>query len=147
MFFDFFEDDECKGKLDHCHIVLHFLLPADEDAPEAVHPAVGAFYHPPPCGLSGVPVRQGIFSAMANVRGIAILTNKGICDFVIIPLVHAKVLLLFRCRDGTKSDGALQGAADELHVMHVCSGYGEGQRNPVGVCENASLGSLFSPCL
>jgi hypothetical protein len=30
-------------------IVAHFLVPADQHAPEAMHPTMGAFHDPPPC--------------------------------------------------------------------------------------------------
>jgi hypothetical protein len=29
-------------------IVTHLLVPTDEEAPEAIHPTMRAFYHPPP---------------------------------------------------------------------------------------------------
>ena len=131
--FHFFENDERESEFYHCHIVLQLLFPADEDSTETVHPAVGAFNDPPPCALSGVPVRHGIFPPVANVRSISILPDKDVCGFVVVSLVQAKIVLLLWRRGRAKSDCVVQGIADELHVMYVCSGYGESQRDPVGV--------------
>ncbi|BCM88995.1 hypothetical protein IAD21_00837 [Abditibacteriota bacterium] len=50
-------------------IVIGLLFPADEDAAKAVHPRVGALYHPTPRFEPGLLLeRLGLFATGSDVR-------------------------------------------------------------------------------
>lgn len=57
------------GEMQHGEAVLPLLLPADEDAPEAVEPAVAALYHPAPGLLTRIALEtQGLFALRSYVE-------------------------------------------------------------------------------
>ena len=51
-------------------IIAHFFIPADQHAPEAIHPTMRAFHHPSPCLETGFLLeRLGLFPSGSDVDG------------------------------------------------------------------------------
>jgi hypothetical protein len=58
-------------------VVAHFLVPANQHAPEAIHPTMRAFHDPPPGLETGFLLeRRGLFPASADVGGEAKLGQQ-----------------------------------------------------------------------
>ena len=65
-------------------IVAHFLVPADQYAPETIHPTLRAFHHPPPGFATGLLLEcLGFFPARPDVRSEAKRVQE-LPDFVIV---------------------------------------------------------------
>src|SRR5438067_1928675 len=68
--------EEMTQEMELPQVVRRLLLPADEDAPEAVHPAVTALHDPAACLVPGLPLdRLGLFPAGADMTGVAELVH------------------------------------------------------------------------
>src|SRR5690606_37987754 len=60
--------DDAQGQVHHREVGIRPLLPADENAPKAVHPAVRALYDPVPRFEARFPLdRPGLLAAGSNV--------------------------------------------------------------------------------
>lgn len=133
MIFQFIEDDDRKGEVEHSHIVFQFLFPADENPSEPVHPTVGSLYHPSPGWLLWVSIGNGVLSTVSDMWGEAITANQSIDALVVIALVLTKILLSFGRRYRAKGNDVFQSRFNELHIMDVCSGDFPRQGNAVCV--------------
>lgn len=130
--------------MQHREVVLGALLPAHEQAPEAVEPGVGALDHPTPGAVAGlVPDGVGLLAAGAKVQGEAELGGEGAGLGVVVALVDAEPLRRLVGRLRTLDDDALDRLAGELVVVAVGAGDGEAERDPAAVCDQAALGALL----
>src|SRR2546421_4604641 len=103
-------------------IILRLFIPTHEEAAKAVHPGVRSFHHPPPCfepsfSLDGL----GLFSSWANMGRKAVFVQDVTHLLVVVALVqtHALRLLLGRLR--SLDDDALDGRAEQFHIMAMGS--------------------------
>src|SRR6516225_5080511 len=107
----------------HRDIILGLLAPADEDAPEAVQPAVCPLHHPTPRLLPRPPLgRSRLPRLLGDMRREPELLHDRLGLGVIVAVIHAQALRLFVGRRGPLDGDALDGLADHLHVGPVGQG-------------------------
>src|SRR5687768_8484627 len=63
--------DQPEREVGHGEVGIGALLPADQDAAEAVEPGMGALHHPPPRLGAGVALGSDLLAARAQVQGEA----------------------------------------------------------------------------
>ena len=74
-------------------VVVGLLLPADEQAAEAVHPGVRALDHPAPGPIArDLPFGGLLFAARADVGGVAPFRDRLPRRVLVVALVQAQVL-------------------------------------------------------
>src|SRR5512143_412683 len=101
-------------------VVLGFLIPAHQNAAEAVQPAVTALYHPPTRFLAGrARHRLSFHATRTNVSREAKLLQDGANLIVVIAFVQAQALRLF-CRGFRPLDqNALESCPHQFHIVAV----------------------------
>src|SRR4051795_8702307 len=81
--------------MEHCDIVVGLLVPANEDATEAVHPTMGALHHPAPGFEPRAALdRLRLLAPRSDVGGEAELHDEVADLVVVIALVQAQALSL-----------------------------------------------------
>jgi len=101
-------------------IIFRLLLPADEDAAKAIHPAVSALNDPTPCLESRSALdRLGLFSTSANVRRVAEVPEQIANLIVVVSFVQAHVLLPIQFDFWTLYGNAEQRRFDQLEVVAI----------------------------
>jgi GDSL-like Lipase/Acylhydrolase family len=85
--------DERTGEMKHCQVSVGPLLPANEDAAEAMQPGVGALDHPAAGAEAGLAFeRLRLLAAGANVGGEAELGRELTHLGVVVAAVEAEPL-------------------------------------------------------
>jgi hypothetical protein len=137
------ERDPCAGEMEEGFVVDGFLLPADEHAPEAIHPRVAPLHYPTPRGMSRV--RSSLRARLASfcdVHRIAALVKERPNVGVVVSLVSEKVLppsagLWTRTPHGE----AVERRGHQAHVMHVRARHRQSERYAVAIRKKGTLGA------
>src|SRR5512143_4110792 len=126
-------------------VVLGFLIPAHQNAAEAIQPAVTALYHPPTRFLAGLARhRLSFHTTRANVSREAKLLQDGADLIVIIALVQAQALRLF-CRWFRPLDQhALECCPHQLHIVAVRSRYHHPDRDSLSLRHETTFDTLLA---
>src|SRR5262249_16548473 len=106
--------------MEHAEIVLHLLLPPDQDPPEPVHPAVGPFDHPA-AGLEPrlTLQRLRLLAPRPHMRREPELPDQLPGVVIVITLVQTHPLRLRLRGLGAPHRDALQGRLDQPLVVAV----------------------------
>src|SRR5262245_33243912 len=100
-------------------IVPHFCVPADQDTPEAIHPA-GRALHPAPCPEAGLLSQCfGLFPPRSAMGGASGLGEPSTALLIIITVVQAHPLRCCRGELRPLDREALEGLPCPLDVMAV----------------------------
>src|SRR5512143_948932 len=126
-------------------VVLGFLIPAHQNAAEAIHPAVPALYHPPTRFLAGLARHRLSFHATrANVSREAKLLQDGADLIVVIALVQAQALRLF-CRWFRPLDqNALESCPHPFHLVAVRARYPHADRDALSLRQETAFDTLLA---
>src|ERR671924_1348737 len=122
-------------------VVLGLLTPADQDAAEAVHPAVRPLHHPPPRLVAGPalhPLRLLLLGR--DVRREAELLRDLLHLIVGVAPVQAEALRRLRGRVGPLDGDTFQRLPDHLHVGEIGAVDGQADRDAVRLDQQAALG-------
>lgn len=112
--------DQCAGEVEHGEVGVGAFLPADEDAPEAIHPGVAALDDPAAGAHAGFAGQLLLlFSARANVRGERELLAELAHLVVVVALVEAETLRPRAGRLRPRDRDRLDRGAGELEVVQV----------------------------
>ena len=133
--------------MQHSEIVLALLLPADQEPPEAVQPAVRPLDHPASGSVAySACQRFGFFAPCVQVQGVEELLGQLPHLVVVVAFVQQQSLRLLRRRLGPSNRNALEGFPRQLEVGPVgaSDGDAEGHARPVGqqASLRAALGSV-----
>src|SRR5882724_1338420 len=122
-------------------IIAHLLVPADQQPPEAIHPAMGPLHHPPTRPVPGFTRdRSGFLTLGLDVGGEPKLGQQ-LAHFVeVIALIqaHALWLLWGRRRARERDTGAR--LLDHLEVIPIGPLNGDPQGDAAAVGEHAPFG-------
>lgn len=79
--------------MEHGQVGVSPLLPTDQDAPEAVHPAVGPLNNPAAGFETSLPLdRLRLFATTTDVSGVAEFLGEGPDLVVVVAFVEAQTL-------------------------------------------------------
>jgi hypothetical protein len=126
-------------------IILHLLLPPNEEPTGAIEPGMAAFHHP----AAGTITRDELFlsllfSPTAHVR-LGMPCKQFLVDRSrVVGSIQAHLLGMLRCGLGSADDQTIQGGSQQAHVMTISSSYDHSQRNSCSISQQAALGSLFA---
>ena len=131
--------------MEQAEVVGGFLLPADEDAPEAVHPAMRTFHHPPPCLKPQLLFqRLGFISPRTDMGGKAKLCQQPPDLLIVIAFVEAHPLGGLDGRIGPFDGDALNRLTRQLEVIAIGPRDGEANGHAVAIGEQAALRADFA---
>src|SRR3954471_23174572 len=106
--------------MQHTEVVLHLLLPSDQDPPEPIHPAMRPLHHPTPGLETRLPLqRLRLLTSGTHVGREAELPDQLPSVVIVITLVQTHPLRLFLRRLGTLHRDALQRRLGQLLVMPI----------------------------
>jgi len=127
-------------------IILRFLLPSYQYAPETIHPTVRPLGHPA-TGLEAnlTPDRLGFFTPRANMSGICKLFHQGSYLTRIIRLIQTHPLRFLRRRLRANHWNTLQRCFDHFAVMSIRPGDRQANRHTVGFRQQTVLNASFGP--
>ncbi len=130
--------------MQHPCVILRFLLPADQDSTESIHPAVGPFRHPAaglePCGPSN---QLRFLATRTNVRREPELPRQITYFVKVIPFVQTQALRLLQRRSRSFHRNAFHRLPRQLEVVDVRSRDGQSHRDAVRFDQQTSLGAGF----
>src|SRR6266568_1344922 len=119
-------------------------LEANERPPQAVHPGMRSFHHPPPCLETSLPLdRLSLFPAWTNVGRKAEFAQDGTHLLVVIPFVQTHPLRMLFAWLRTVNDDAFDSRSHQLHIVALSSLNDEADRDAVPLGEQAA----FHPAL
>lgn len=125
-------------------VVHRFLLPADQNPPEAIHPAVGAFDHPSPGFESRAALdRLRFLPTGANMRRVSKLIDQLAHVIVVIAFVQAQTLWRAACRLWMWDGNTFQRFFHHSHVMAVGAINSQPHGNTGGFTQQASFHAAF----
>src|SRR5688572_5789782 len=123
-------------------VVAHFLIPADQHAPEAIHPTMRAFHHPPPCFETGFLLEcLGLFPAGSDVGGESELGQQLTHFVVVVAFVHGHALWLFRRRLRPRDGDTRDGLSGHLEVITIGALDCQADRHAPAFGQHAALGA------
>src|SRR2546421_1465477 len=103
-------------------IILRLFIPTHEQATKAVHPGVRSFHHPAPGFEPGFSLDGlGLFSSWANMGRKAECVQDVAHLLVVIALVQTHALRLLLARLRSLDHDALDGRAEQFHIMALGS--------------------------
>jgi hypothetical protein len=123
-------------------IIAHFFVPADQHAPEAIHPAMRPLHAPPAGFESRLPFeRLGLFPPRPDVGGEAKLGQQAAYLIIVIVFVqtHPPWGVWGRLRPCDRK--TLDGVPSHLESMAIRPLYGEADRHATAFSEHAALGA------
>ena len=129
-----------------CYVVGGRLVPADQNAPEAVHPAVGAFHHPAPRFETGFLFDGlGLFPPATDVGREAELVQGPPHLIKVVALVQAQTLGMFRAGRWAWHGEAVHRSPHQLHIVAVGPIYRQPHRNTPGFGQQTALNAGLTP--
>src|SRR5919112_2770571 len=137
--------DDAEGEVEHGEVAGRLLLPADQDAAEAVEPRMGAFHDPAPRPGAGVALGLDLLAARAQVEREAEFGGEPGHLGIVVALVEAEALRRLRRRRRPLDRDRLDGLAHELVVVAVGAIGREPERDPATVRQQAPLGPALAP--
>lgn len=130
----------------HSDVVCWHLVPAYENAAEAVHPTVCPFDDLAACPF---PHRAfdllGLLTSCLDVSREAELRDHVSDFFVVVALVQAQSLLPFHGRTGAIDRDALQGLPYQLHVVAVGARNHQADGHALGFDQQTAFDPPFGP--
>src|ERR687896_1494745 len=125
--------------MQHTQIIVHILLPPDQQTAEAVQPAMGPLHHPPPCPITRNGGLDLFFLASAADMGCI---SPGCYQFpyywLVVAFVQTKMLWPnFR----PLYYDSLQAGGHQLHVMAIGSIHHHPQRHSLTIGQQGAFGS------
>lgn len=125
-------------------IIHRFLLPADQNPPEAIHPAMGTLDHPSP-GFKSRAALDGLslLSASTDMRRISKLVDQISHVIVVVAFIQAQTLGRTIRRLWARNRNAFQGFFHHPHVMAVGPINSQTHRNTGGFTQHASFYAAF----
>src|SRR5262245_40008760 len=123
-------------------IVAYVLVPADQHAPEAIHPTMGAFHHPPPCLETELLLeRLGLLAPGPDVGGEPELGEQ-VADLVeVIAFIQAHPLRPSRGWLWPRDRDTSNGLSGHLEVITIGAFHGEPNGDAAAFGEDAPFGA------
>src|SRR5262249_49921221 len=130
--------------MEHCNIVLWFLVPPDEKSAEPIHPTVSTLHYPTTrLGARAASLRLHLLATRADITRETKLLDKRTHFIIVIALVHTHTLWLLRCWLRPFDRNAGQCLFDHLHVVAVGAVHRDADGNTRSFDQDAPLDSAF----
>ena len=127
-------------------IILRFLFPSYQYAPETIHPTMRPLGHPATGLEANLTLdRLGFFTPRANMSSICKLFDQGADLTRIIRLIQTHALRFLRRRLRTNHGNTLQCCFDHFTVMSIRPGNRQANRHTVGFRQQTALNAPFGP--
>src|SRR5262245_36857927 len=125
-------------------IVARFLVPADQDASETIHPTMRAFHYPAPRFETGLLLEGlGFFPACPDVGSAAKLLQEVANFVIVIAFIQAQSVRCLGGRVRPLGGDTCNRLARHFEVIAIRAVDGEPDRHTLPVGENAALGARF----
>ena len=130
--------------MQHREVGVGGLLPADQDASEAIHPAVGPLDDPAACAVKEAAAKLAdLLSSSAQMKREAEQAGETPDEGEVVALVEAHALSSVRLGTRTSDRNAVHGVREELAVISIRGGDDQADRDPATVGQQAALGASF----
>src|SRR5712692_6602866 len=128
--------------MEHRQVVLWLLLPADQEASKAVHPAMRPLHHPASGSVASLLLDGRCFFAPAADMGrVAELLGQRPDFVVVVAFIQAQPLGLLRGRLRPGDRHTLQSLARHLEVVAVRSLHRDAYRDPRPIGQQTAFGA------
>ena len=125
-------------------IVFRFLLPADENPSEPIHPTVRSLHHPAPRSMAGASASyRRLFPARGDVSDHSQRSHQFTHLFEVVPFVQTQVLRSVQRRSWFFHGNAFDRLSHQLEVVDVRSRHGQSHWNAVGFDQQAAFRAAF----
>jgi hypothetical protein len=143
---DFSERDDRRGKMGEAEeTAFEFLIPHEQLA-KAIEPAMRDLHNPPPGSLRRMPpLLLGFLPAPFDMGDVAMLFNGDTCRNAGVACIGTQVLAASLRRRGTRHYDGVKDDGQLAHIMPVCRGHDDRQRDATIVHQQVALASIFFP--
>ena len=132
--------------MNQSNVVLRFLLPTDQDTPEAIHPAVRSLRHPAARFEAHLMLdRLSFFTTRADMSGIGKFLDQRSYLTGIIGLIQTHPLRVLLRRLWAGDRDTLQRRPDHFTVMSIRSGNRHANRDTVGFRQQTAFNTFLGP--
>lgn len=138
--------DDGARKVEQCDVAGVCFLVSYQDLAESIEPRMRRFHHPSTRAVCGVRGFLGtLFAAGPDVGYVAPVHHGLTGARVVIPFIGAQPFRSLCPNRRPTHDNTIQNRLQLRHVVPVCSGDDEGQRDATAVDKNVTLCAHFSP--
>src|SRR5262245_11099884 len=139
------EDELGAGQVEECKVVLHLLLPAHQQPPRPVQPAVRPLHHPPSwLAALGVWLAPLFAAGQRDVDLVASIRRLFPARVVVVPPVHAGVLAGVLARLRAWHHRRIERHLQQHLVVAVGASHHDRERDAPAVGQQAALGPLLA---
>src|SRR5215203_4755001 len=125
-------------------VVRDLLLPADQKAPRAIEPRMGAFDFPATRLTTAMRGLGSFVDLAGDVRRVAPLTNLAIDRLACVSFVETEILRCLRSWLRALDGDSIQGFGDKLLVRHIGAIDGDGQGDATAIDQCRALHAQFA---
>ncbi len=123
------------GELNQGEVIDSLLFVTNQEFSKAVHKRMYHLYDPAAGSEPGVMLQLLLFlPARSDVRGV--IPELHLVLMAGVTCVHAKVLRHSLTGFGAFDDQTIESISEQLHIMCVCAGEDNSQRQPVFIRQN-----------
>src|SRR6185312_8907071 len=130
--------------MQEAQVVRDFLFPADQQAPGAVEPGVGAFDFPAASRAAAAFRLRGLICFARHVRRIASRLSLAIDGFAGVPLVETEMLRLLGSGLGTFNWDGIQRLGNQFLVRHIGAVDGDAERHATAIDQRRTFDAQFA---
>ena len=129
----------------HSKVVFRFLLPPDENAAKAIHPAMGALYHPAASPFASFALEFFGFLAPCSNMCCKAKLGQDVTHFLkVIPFVETEIMRCLRCGYRPLDHDAFQRGPHQLHVISIGTVHGQSERDALAISQQTAFGAGFA---
>lgn len=129
----------------HGFVVGHFLLPANQYAPESIHPRMSALAHPATRSIArAVELALSLLASSQDMGLVAACDDCLKNVSIVVAFVQTHVLkdnFMF-LREHLLT---IKRVLDQTLIVRVCGGDGQSNRDPVALGHQTALGASLGP--
>lgn len=131
-------NNNSTGELNQGQVVGRLLFVTNQEFTKAVHKRMHHFYNPAAGSKTGVMLQHLLFlPTRADVRDV--ISAFHLVLMASITRIHTKVLRFSLTGFGTFDHQTVKRIFQQLHIMCVCSGEDNSQRQPIFIRQNRTF--------
>src|SRR6266699_382501 len=139
------KDELSTSQMKESEIILHLLLPPNEETARAIEPGMASFHYPPTSSIARSDLFLSfLFPSTADV-GLIVACDQFLVDRSgVVSSIQTAVLWLLWSWLRAADHQPVEGGTEQTDIMTIGSIHNQRQRDSCPIGQQATLGSLFA---